>query len=539
MTNIFPCKCLYICGFTLIWKETNQDPSKMFKHKGAVVVLLWIFSGSSVFQSLYTTRLSQTNITLRVGKVTLTRPDIVVSCLFFYPIFGWLADAKFGRYKVIKWSFILLMILSGIFCIISSFVVVRASDSDRVKNILLFWHVPMTIVTGGIFANILQFGTDQLYDASSSDIASFLRWTAWVWTLSGIAGGLARSCFCSHQALANLFLPAVASMAVSLDFLFNSWLVKDFPTSTKSFSHIYKVLHYAAKNKYPLRRAPLDWDAQSSARLDVGKNKYGGPFSEEEVEDVKTFFRMIAVLIVFSAFVGLFLPAARLYYAVTMELAVGKYELSHQCDQSLSCFQRVATVFCGDFVIIFVIPLLEFIFSFLNRWNLYISILKRAFIAMVLCYFSLISITLVVYTAQLKSSSDIHNGTCSLEAESSQSINYHWIAIPYSLQSAVQPLLLGSCAEFIIAQTPYCLKGFIVGSTFGLIGFFSIIGFAISSSFKFVVEKWLFYPYGCRFWYCILYLTMFFILILTAGLSFKCYKRRQREQHDNLLELNY
>ena len=43
--------------------------------------------------------------------------------------------------------------------------------------------------------------------------------------------------------------------------------------------------------------------------MDLGKSKYGGPFSEEDVENVKTFWRIVAVLL--STF-GLFIP----YYHV-------------------------------------------------------------------------------------------------------------------------------------------------------------------------------------------------------------------------------
>ena len=33
------------------------------------------------------------------------------------------------------------------------------------------------------------------------------------------------------------------------------------------------------------------------SRLDLGKNQYGGPFTTEEVEDVKTFLRLLLLLL--------------------------------------------------------------------------------------------------------------------------------------------------------------------------------------------------------------------------------------------------
>jgi len=62
---------------------------------------------------------------------------------------------------------------------------------------------------------------------------------------------------------------------------------------------IYQVLRYAAKNKYPsMRSAFTYWEDKPYTRIDLGKRKYGGPFTTEQVEDVKTFFRVLVLLIV-------------------------------------------------------------------------------------------------------------------------------------------------------------------------------------------------------------------------------------------------
>ena len=63
---------------------------------------------------------------------------------------------------------------------------------------------------------------------------------------------------------------------------------------------IVRVLCYARKHKYPENRSALTyWEEEAPSRLDLGKNKYGGPFTEEEVEDVKTLFRMLPLFIGF------------------------------------------------------------------------------------------------------------------------------------------------------------------------------------------------------------------------------------------------
>uniref|UniRef100_A0A1X7SEF2 Uncharacterized protein n=1 Tax=Amphimedon queenslandica TaxID=400682 RepID=A0A1X7SEF2_AMPQE len=62
---------------------------------------------------------------------------------------------------------------------------------------------------------------------------------------------------------------------------------------------IVRVLCYARKHKYPENRSALTyWEEKAPSRLDLGKDKYGGPFTEEEVEDVKTILRLIPLVVV-------------------------------------------------------------------------------------------------------------------------------------------------------------------------------------------------------------------------------------------------
>ena len=53
---------------------------------------------------------------------------------------------------------------------------------------------------------------------------------------------------------------------------------------------MYNVMKYSWKHKCPERRSAFTyWEEDIPRRIDLGKNKYGGPFTNEEVEDTKTF----------------------------------------------------------------------------------------------------------------------------------------------------------------------------------------------------------------------------------------------------------
>ena len=87
------------------------------------------------------------------------------------------------------------------------------------------------------------------------------------------------------------------------------------------FRIIYKVLSFALKNKFPLNRSAFTYcEENTPSRLDLGKEQYGGPFTTEEVEDVKTFFRLIVLLgILFG------------YHVSSDGVAISHYVQKHDC----------------------------------------------------------------------------------------------------------------------------------------------------------------------------------------------------------------
>ncbi len=75
------------------------------------------------------------------------------------------------------------------------------------------------------------------------------------------------------------------------------WLIIE-PKSPQSLKIIYQVLKFAAKHKAPLNRSALTyWEEDIPSRIDLGKSRYDGPFTTEQVEDVKTVFKIIVIQI--------------------------------------------------------------------------------------------------------------------------------------------------------------------------------------------------------------------------------------------------
>ena len=165
------------------------------------------------------------------------------------PVIGWISDVYWGRYKMIQRSSFMTWLaaigtLSLIF-VINDSLLIHNVITEALTIILL---VILLFSVGGLQ---IQFGVDQLPDASSADIVSFSNWYVWVWLTSNVIMAFSQKCICpSYTAVAKLLLPACTTLALCLDYSFNHWLIKE-PVSENSLKLICRVMQYAWKNKYP------------------------------------------------------------------------------------------------------------------------------------------------------------------------------------------------------------------------------------------------------------------------------------------------
>ena len=61
---------------------------------------------------------------------------------------------------------------------------------------------------------------------------------------------------------------------------------------------MYKVVSFAREHRNPVQRSAFTYcEDELPSRLDLGKEKYGGPFTTEQVEDVKAFLGILTLLL--------------------------------------------------------------------------------------------------------------------------------------------------------------------------------------------------------------------------------------------------
>ena len=151
--------------------------------------------------------------------------------------------------------------------------------------------VAYVIGSTGLIVNVVPFGTDQMVGASSEEISSFIHWFVWaMYTGRGSGYFIVNSLQCTGMGsdqpslVSMLFAVVVSSVALCLDILCWNWLLIE-PVSQNLLKSVLSVLKYAATHKHPARRSALTyWEEDIPSRIDLGKSKYGGPFTTEQVE---------------------------------------------------------------------------------------------------------------------------------------------------------------------------------------------------------------------------------------------------------------
>ena len=271
----------------LCLKPACYHPRRV-RNKGALLVLAWNFLTMSVFYLIndYLSDRYLLKVCLGVFGLTLL-------------IAGWLADTHIGRYNVMH-SGIWIMWIATLITTTSSVVASLHGSYDAVHPILLQIAIPvMAVGLGGFQASIIQFGLDQLHDASTSEIKSFIIWFVWTAHCQGIPMDFTFVCLKEgHRIFMLLYVFANLSSAMILVYIYNHCLIKE-PIQQNPLKLVCKVIRYAIKNKYPRQRSAFTYcEDELPPRIDFGKSKYGGPFTTEQVEDVKTFFRFLPVAMV-------------------------------------------------------------------------------------------------------------------------------------------------------------------------------------------------------------------------------------------------
>ena len=500
--------------------------ARRVRSKGAVLVLVWSFL--TVSCPLIVDILFRSVVRMPFGFGVLDG----VATAVLYLLAGWLADVYFGRYKVIRASILLIWLGSVLGTLLLVIHLLHPPSTDALKYVsAVVVYICVTTGSSGLIVNAVSFGTDQMPGASSDEISAFIHWFVWA-LYSGIASGVlinlvSCSGFNGDEAnlVSMLFVVAISSVAVCLDFLFRKWLIVE-PVSQNPLKTVLRVLKYAATHNRPARRSALTyWEDEIPSRMNLGKSKYGGPFTTEQVENVKTFFRLLAISIAVIVFL----------YPLNLCISTLDYFYAHfQLLRSLAFNEECYNTRQGPFSLVIMLgfPLYEFAIYPLTR-NWIPSTLKRVGLS-ALC-------TIIVASIALSVDMVVHshtNATMSLEcmfvanttSSSTVSINYLWVGIPLSIIMGIETLtLFVSLFEFICAQTPYDMKGLIVGLGFCAVALSEALVGATLIPWVLAWPRPPTYP-TCAFWFYLFVILVTVVSLVIFCIVAKWYKKRERNE---------
>ena len=521
----------------------SQYQVRELKNKGAILILVWNFLVWSVYNNTTNSALGMKNVTgVRSNLNILFYVGQAIAGAMLMPLAGWLADVRFGRYKIISWS-LWIMWLSSLVVTLSSVVehTIESYSGIHTKLVLVFVAF-MGVGFCGFQANVVQFGVDQLLDASTIEITSFIAWYAGSFLSGRFAISFIFSCARGYTLFGPLLISLNLSVVMVTYFLFNHLLVKE-PASPNPFKLVYNVIKYAAKNKYPQQRSAFTYcEDYLPSRIDFGKHKYGGPFTTEEVEDVKTLFRSLLIAVAITAFYGTTYNETEYTYYLKKVLLHKPSESEESSVPLKRCFFEYMS-FTGAYFIaaLVLVPLNEFLlYPVLRRCLPYLKIYTKFILGAVLRigkYIALLALTTYArhryYNIIENSAPSMSNVTlsCLFQANAGSLINAidsKWFILPQILHSLSDLLLVITMIEFFCAQVPYSMKGMVAGIAYGLLGVFMAVNKIVSIPFMLTSTYWGMRIISCEFWY-LLMKVLFLVLVTVLSSIARKYKLRKRE----------
>ncbi len=213
------------------------------------------------------------------------------------PFAGCIADVWAGRYRVISISLWLEFLGCAIIAFLSSF----GSHSSLVNTcILLVAFVLINMGSAGFQANVIPFGADQILYSVSEELSSYFYWYYWVCNLGGLVYLTDYACLGFSEETNILIFSCIATMcscmALSINYLCKGMLFIDCERRNP-LRTVRQVIWYALTVKRPRVRSAFSFSREPPPRIDLAKRIHGGKFSNEQVEDVKTFLRLLCLLL--------------------------------------------------------------------------------------------------------------------------------------------------------------------------------------------------------------------------------------------------
>ena len=544
--------------------------------KAAVLILFW----SAIVGTAYALAMDATvaiGVVLTNDKINGHKLDnnILINVLvpyvclalvmLLYPLSGFMADIWCGRYKAVIISMCILMCSLGGFAI--GCTIGMITEAHHIDNHSKLYKVGMDFLIvvvviafllfiiglSGFQANFIQLGLDQLHEAPSEYLGLFVHWAMWAGSVSTPVSHIlfsAYACTRSDQLLYGLYsLPIVCFVCFLLLLVFSCWKYRWFytePGQDNPYKMVISVLRFAKKYSYPLQRSAFTYhDGERPTRIDFAKERYGGPFLTKQVEDVKTFLRILAVLMALGPIYILEVPTSNFVFPLfALHTGLGPVFKIKNCTTRWLLLESGTL---GQLVPVIALPLyIWLIYSFLRRC------IPRIFVRLFLGGGLLFLGVLIMLTTDLFGHLFLKNadglksisygksdgGTycmfnLDVTSHHAKVLNLSWgVHVIPNILVGISPILITTTAfEFISAQSPHSMKGLLVGMFFAIKGLFQLLSAFLLLPFS-LPDYWTTrHPkeVNCGFGYLFIVSGFALIGLIIFSAVAKNYKYRERD----------
>ena len=412
--------------------------------------------------------------------------------------------------------------------------------------------------------NGIQFGMDQLHASSTQDSILYIHWYVWIyytcsliteipwnllfydsWYFENIKSSrleISGLCIVALLCITNILLLTVSFCVV---YYRKVWFLFE-PAGVNPYKLVYKVVRFAYQHKVPLRRSAFTYcDEESQTRLDVGKHKYGGPFTTKQVEDVKAFWGILKVLVsigpafllqtVMQSLLPLFARHGNIFLP-------NPNSTGHVNEVHLEGITRYILISNGLLSPLLVVICIPFYLCWIRPRILYHipGMLRRIGLSILLMTISLSSTFLMdvmVHVNNTDNSGCMFKTFLKLYITDSDLIPYAFLSPPLyqnlyffitqHVLSALADMLLDiAILEFICSQSPYSMKGLLLGIFFSIRSLFQ--GIAVVSVIPFgTVWKIESLSCGSGFY------AMYIVIGLFEFVLFSCVSKRYKYRDMN------
>ena len=392
----------------------------------------------------------------------------------FYPLLGLLGE-KWMRYKVIMVGIILIFV--G-FCIgMVTLVTLHFVHLNKIAvvGICLVLSFPFFLGYGVFEANMIQFGTDQLQFAPSQELSSFVYWVlytnysllAFILLIASIITAIVykNTIYFTFTFIFG-FGVLVIVIAILSFYCFKQHLAIEPAQHNNPVKLIWRVMRYAWTHKQPVRPSAFTYGEFPPSRLDLCKERYGGPFTTVQVEDVKSFLYVLSIVIGTFGF----------GFVDTKSKISDQYLILMRKDGPNSFVKNLFLTYpltIPYFVVTFIVPFYQFII--VPFFSNYIpSMLKRIWIGLVAQLVESIMTTVISFlmTRDIRDALIVNdscltftnNITFDIELQSDViTLPFYIMAVPHFFAGISIFLVLFTSFEFILAQGPRTMQGLLIG----------------------------------------------------------------------------